>query len=616
MICLLESILMISQVGAVSEWANDGQRFLLEHFDTIQSCPSHIYHSALPLSPSSSWLYRQYIAEASPMVKVVRGPSAGWGVCSRTTLFSSFVRFLSHHGNSIAVGPYSQDIIILNVITGSKSAVLSGHKGLVNCVVFSSDGTSLVSGGEDKTIKLWDIQTGGIVKTFFGHTSGILSVSISADSSAIVSGSHDKTICLWNIQTVECYCTIQQQDPAFCVTFALKDPHCFMSVSNNKVWQWYANGCQINPPFDGSHVAFSSDGAQFVSCFKETITVYNSNSGAIFTQFQAAGDGHWCCFSPCNRLVAVAVNKTAYCWDITTSKPQLVETFIGHTNGITSLIFSSSTTLISASSDHSVKFWQIGAQLTDPAITDLEPTSLLSAPIKSVILQSKEYLAFTCDSDGIMKVWDISTGTCRRSSQTSVKYYTKWDAQVVNGRFIFVWCGDGRIHALDVENGGLLWEVFGPSCDMEDLRISGDGSRVFGLYKSFIWTWSILTGDTMGTIGVKRVGSLGSLIVDGSKVWAYLLGPDCTANYKGWDVGISGSTPVELSYMPPLSSPNRLFSPRKTSIKSPASGEVVFKLSARFAMPSGVQWDDSYLVAGYQSGEVLILDLTKESRCL
>ena len=82
MLCLLEFILMIFQVGAISEWANDGQHFLLEHFDTIQNFPSCTYHSALLLSPSSSWLFKHHNAEASPMVKVVKGVPAGWGVCS------------------------------------------------------------------------------------------------------------------------------------------------------------------------------------------------------------------------------------------------------------------------------------------------------------------------------------------------------------------------------------------------------------------------------------------------------------------------------------------------------------------------------------------------------
>ena len=100
--------------------------------------------------------------------------------------------------------------------------------------------------------------------------------------------------------------------------------------------------------------------------------------------------------------------------------------------------------------------------------------------------------------------------------------------------------------------------------------------------------------------------SQGFLIVDGSKVWA------CwdQSNYKGWDFGMPGSTPVELPNTPTLPVPSRLWDPEQARVKNPTPGEVVFQLSGRFTGPGSVQCDDSYLVAGYESGEVLILDLT------
>jgi WD40 repeat protein len=104
--------------------------------------------------------------------------------------------------------------------------------------------------------------------------------------------------------------------------------------------------------------------------YEAVVTVQNSDSGAIVAEFQVANsDTQCCCFSPDGRLVAIAGDNTAYVWDITSSDPHLVETFIGHTKYITSLVFSSPTTLISASEDRSVKFWQIGAPSMDLVVT-------------------------------------------------------------------------------------------------------------------------------------------------------------------------------------------------------------------------------------------------------
>ena len=475
----------------------------------------------------------------------------------------------------------------------------------MGCIVFSSDGTFLVSGSFDKTVKLWDIQTGGVVKTFFGHTDKVYAVSISADSTTIASGSHDKTICLWNVQTGECYHTIQQQNNVLHVMFSPTDPQYLIYISNEQVWQWGAKGCHIRPLFKGSCACFSSDGTLFVSCFKSTVTVHNSSSGAVVNEFQVVADTNLCCFSPDNGLVAVVAGKIAYCWDMTTSKPKLVETFIGHTEWITSLIFSSSTTLISVSNDKSVKFWQIGAQSTDPAIIDLNPISLHSAPIKSVTLQSKEGIAITYDSNAAIKTWDISTGICKTFHQTPAQGSNKWDTQLINGRLIFVWYKDEKIHVWDIENGELLWEVGGPWGGVEDLRISGDGFRIFGLYAPDLWAWSLQTGEVVGEMEMMYEQDSGSLIVDGSRVWAHW--PE--SNYTGWDFSFPDSSPVELSDTSTPPSP-RLWDPNQSRIENPATGEVVFQLSGRFANPVSVQCDDSYLVAGYQSGEMLILDLT------
>jgi hypothetical protein len=126
---------MIFQAGVVSKWTNDSQRFLLEHFDTIKNSPSHIYHSALPFSPSSSWLHKCYSTEISLTVKVVKGLPAEWGMCSRTVLLTAGHK-PSHAGKHYCswVSEH-RDIIILDAITGSQTAVLSGHTDWVNCLL-------------------------------------------------------------------------------------------------------------------------------------------------------------------------------------------------------------------------------------------------------------------------------------------------------------------------------------------------------------------------------------------------------------------------------------------------------------------------------------------------
>jgi len=228
---------MSVQAGISCKWTDDSQRFLLEHFDAIYNSPPQIYHSALPFCPSSSWLCKCYAVELSQEVRVVKGLPAEWGGCSRTVSFSYTPLPLACWKCTVAIGTSSNFIVILNTITGSQMAILSGHTGPVNSLVFSPDGISLISGSSDKTVKLWDVQTGGVVKTFHGHTGWVNSVSISADCSMIASGFNDGTIRLWNTQARECHCIIRQGEGIIYVDFSSSDPQHLISASEDGTLQ-------------------------------------------------------------------------------------------------------------------------------------------------------------------------------------------------------------------------------------------------------------------------------------------------------------------------------------------------------------------------------------------
>ena len=545
-------------------------------------------------------------------MKVIKGIPAEWGMCSRTVPLDKFTWALSYCNNTIAVGSGPRDIIILNAITGSQTAVLSGHTDQVTCLTFSSDGTSLVSGSDDKTVKLWDIQTGGVVKTFSGHNSYICDVSISVDCTRIASGSHDNTVHLWDIQTGECHKTIKQQDTAWYLSFSPTDPQhqYLMFICGGKVCQWDTSDHQIKPLYDDIHFAFSSDGIQFVSCNGKVVTIRNSDSGKTVAEFNVNDSrAHRCCFSPDNRLVAVAADDTIYIWDITSSDPHQIETLIGHTDRIIFLVFSSPSTLISACRNQLMKFWQIGAPSTSSVMNDPKSISPTPAPIQSITLHVKEDIIITSDLDGVVKTWDISTGLYKASFQTPAEGANYMDVQLSNGRLIFVWYTDAdeKINIWDAEKGE-LWGVDYESEWVRDLRISGDGLRVFCLDIYSIQAWSIHTGEFIGRVDVEGLPALRSLTVDGSRVWV-----SCSnSKYEGWDFGISDSSPIQLPNIPPHKlHPNGTVSwdPSISGIKDKA-GKVVFQLPRGFARPGDVQWNGQHLVICFSPKEVFVLDLS------
>ena len=587
----------------------------------IRNSPSEIYHHALPFSPSSSWLRKSYSAELSREVRVVKG-LPGRGSSFHTVSLDHEPTVLTSCGDIIAAGLCSGHVIILDAIAGTRVALLSGHTDWIASLAFSEDAISLVSGSDDKTIKLWDIQTGGVVKTFSGHTDPICSVSISPDHATIASGSNDMTIRLWDVETgghrvVEGYHSI-----AYSISFSPTNSERWISASGDHIVRWWESGRQLGPCYEGDRVAFSSNGTHFVSWRKVVATVRASDSGDIVSKLQApAGDCQepvadleHCCFSPDGKLVAGAFYDIIYVWDITSPDARLIDTFAGHTGHISSLTFSSS--LISSSRDKSIKFWQIGAS-PGPMIAP-EPGFMSQHPprINSVILQANNGMVISSESAGVVKAWDISTGICKETFNTPAKRVLCGDAEVVDNRLIFGWCTGRELHLWDTAKGekGALLQTVDTRSDLKtmSLRISWKGSKVFLLDHNYIRAWSTRTGEPVGEVRLSSKPLFNSLVVDGSNVRVVLE----DSPVQGWKFQSAGDPVPIWGGSPPYIVENRLdfidrtgvWSIEPSRIKDTVTGKEVFRLSGRYAKPNVVRWDSRYLVAGYDTGEVLILD--------
>ena len=60
------------------ELVNDYSRVVTRHFEIINTSSSHIYHSALVLTPRESIERRLYNPQAQPFMRVVHGVPALW----------------------------------------------------------------------------------------------------------------------------------------------------------------------------------------------------------------------------------------------------------------------------------------------------------------------------------------------------------------------------------------------------------------------------------------------------------------------------------------------------------------------------------------------------------
>ena len=376
------------------------------------------------------------------------------------------------------------------------------------------------------------------------------------------------------------------------------------------------NGCETGPSCSGSCIAFSSDYTQFMLCNENRVTVQKSGSGVVLAKFHVPGKLiKCCCFSPDGSLVAVACDSHVYVWHIVDLVPQLVTVFTDHLGVYSSLVFSSPSSLISASGDKWVKFWQVGASSTNQVVTDLGSTVSTSPSIQFVSLQAKDGIAISGDSNGLVSIWDISTGLCKTSFQTPARGEFRGDAQLIDGQLVFIWNGKDTNHTTFVWDSDKCKpsHILGPG-KFYGLRISGDGSKVFSLglkgRQNKIQAWVMWTWEFVGVVKIDgSLYDLNSFHADGSKCWVQ----HWDSMPKGWNFEISESPPTPLSYSFPERPhldfiSGQFYKVGPSFVKNTVTGREVFRLSGRYASPPSARWDGRYLVAGYRDGEVLILD--------
>ncbi|HNO69030.1 MAG TPA: hypothetical protein PKI49_11015, partial [Pseudomonadota bacterium] len=79
--------------------------------------------------------------------------------------------------------------------SGRRLALLKGHKGIVQTVVFAPDGHRLLSGGSDETLRLWDTERELLLRTESGHHGSLMQATFSADGRYVATvGSEGETV--------------------------------------------------------------------------------------------------------------------------------------------------------------------------------------------------------------------------------------------------------------------------------------------------------------------------------------------------------------------------------------------------------------------------------------
>ena len=531
-----------------------------------------------------------------------------WDTCSRTIFLEDAPTAFAHCGDTFAIG-IGSNVVLLDPITGVRMSVLSGHEDTVSSLASSQDGKLLLSRSRDDAVKLWDVQTGGVISTFDHNTpTPTTSASISPDGATIALGTLNGTILLWDVRTGKSHSIETGQDDAVTIIiFSPINSQRLLSLSRDgTVCQWNVDSHRIGTSHHEvdrvESLAYALDGTRFVSCGGPTATVRDSETGEVVVRLDAPNGERLagCCLSPDGRFVACGADTIIHVWDITISGPRLVG-HVEHTNSVTFIAFPSS--LISGSYDRSVKFWLSNAFLSDSITTDHMAMLHGLTSIESVNLFAEGTIV-TSDSFGVVKTWDLTTYRPKSSFLTPA--VGKRDARLTGDTLIIVWLKEEEFHIWDVYKGQLLRRFRSPSFNIWDLKISGDGSKIFGLGYNRIQAVFMQTGEDAGRVQLRDDEGF-SFFVRGSKV-----GIDNRYD-RGWDFG--GPTVSDVGEFPDRPRLDLVNWPtnrdaRPCWIEDVAKKRRVFHPPGRYTRYSTkVEWDGRFLLLLLRpAGEVVVMD--------
>jgi len=353
-------------------------------------------------------------------------------------------------------GSRDKTIKMWDVSTGENIKTFTGHEGWVTTVVISADRRYIFSGSRDKTIKMWNISTGQIVKSFSGHKRSVKSLFVTEDRLKIISASDDQTVKIWDITSGQVVNTFSDLRNSFQSLVLTEDPKLLFLARFEKIEVWdiftgkivktLAKHKGLITSFvttkEQRHVISASDDKRIRVWDVVTgklVKTFSGHSGNVNTilltedqQYIIISDEDYnirIWHIATGRLVKSFttrklsdVKKTIHTedfkhtfeigwgWSVEmwqfTPQRELIKTFPGHTNVVTSLaITKDQQYLFSASEDKTVKMWDISKGKLVKTFTGHEDSV-------SLVFVAEDQQHIFSISKTTVKMWQIASSEC------------------------------------------------------------------------------------------------------------------------------------------------------------------------------------------------------------
>jgi len=437
-----------------------------------------------------------------------------------------------------------------------EAVVPLGHSNMVTSVAFSPEGHLAISGSYDGLVKLWEIYTGREIRTFKGHSSGVTAVCFSPNGRQILSGSSKGNTILWDLYTGRKVVRFAARQGAVVSVAFTPDSRKVLTVTdtgNFNLWE-ISTGRSIK--FIGRKgggvytqsgpVAISPDGRLLLLNERSdgTLRLMQAETGRIHQIFKAglkvghyvaptasfSPDGHYIIvlrgigsrissvtmefydvlmgreielfkgptmvstvvFSPDSQYVLNGFRNVLKLWDISTG--EIIRTFSGHSDHVTSIAFSpDGRFILSGSKDNTLKLWDASAG------SEIRTFSGHPKQMQSMRFSPDKRFTLSGTKDGLLIQSEVSTG---RTTRVIRGHSVDITATVFSpdGRYAASGSKDNAIKVWNTSNGRLIRSMIGHTDDVTALVYSPDGRLILSASKDeTLKLWNASTGREIHT---------------------------------------------------------------------------------------------------------------------
>ncbi|KAF9207925.1 hypothetical protein BGZ49_010200 [Haplosporangium sp. Z 27] len=447
----------------------------------------------------------------------------------------------------------SPTVQIRDYETSDYLRTLIGHTNSIKCMVYSPDGSLLVSGSDDKTMRIWDVETGECRHKLSDYGYRITGIVFSPKGDTIINCIED-TMQFWNVETGEkilsnSYITgFWYQGPIYSPKgdqFTIGDQYGTLEVKDIKTGDrvCYPGGdyirCIVYSP-KGDQIATGRPVNDSFNNSRETLVLWDSKTGeSIIHLVGHTGSVNVIVYSPKGDLIASSSDDmTVRVWNVETGA--CIQTLSNFQYEIDCIAFSPKRDQIACSSikDTKLRLWDVQIGTSRHSFDNHKKTIL------SVAYSPKGDHVASGGNDGMARVWNLETGTCRfalsgrntmvrktvvskngKSRETTECLYEPDFMQELVCSGGPVYCKDKRIY---LEDHPVTCIVFSPTGNQIATGNEDDAVRL----------WDVETGECLNTLAghIKPIWSVayspnGDRVVSGSadktaRLWDIETGQD------------------------------------------------------------------------------------------